>query len=115
MKQKFIQIWKARDLRNSLLYILGLLVIFRLAAHIPILGVDASALKDLFNNNQVLGMLNMFSGGSMENFSVVMMGVGALADWIGILYTLIIACSFKLITVFLYNSVFKTRELVKSK
>lgn len=75
MFDKINQIWKARDLRNSLLYVLGLLVIFRLAAHIPIPGVNEVALKNLFASNQMLGMMNLFSGGGMETFSVVMMGV----------------------------------------
>jgi preprotein translocase subunit SecY len=52
-----------------------MLVIFRLAAHIPVPGVDAVALKNLFASNQILGMMNLFSGGGMENFSIVMMGV----------------------------------------
>lgn len=72
---KLIQIWKARDLRNNLLFVLAMLVIFRFAAHIPVPGVDTSALQDFFGKNQVLGLLNMFSGGSMENFSIVMMGI----------------------------------------
>ena len=72
---KILQIWKARDLRKSILFVLGMLVVFRLAAHIPIPGVDAQALKDIFANNQILGLLNIFSGGSMKNFSIVMMGV----------------------------------------
>jgi len=75
MFDKINQIWKARDLRNSLLYVLGLLVIFRLAAHIPIPGVNEIALKNLFASNQMLGMMNLFSGGGMETFSIVMMGV----------------------------------------
>ena len=72
---KFIQIWKAKDLRNNILFILAMLVIFRIAAHIPVPGVDTSALKDFFNDSQMMGMLNMFSGGSMANFSIVMMGI----------------------------------------
>ncbi len=76
MVQKITQIWKARDLRNNILFVLGMLAIFRLAAHIPIPGVDVSALKGFFQSNQILGLLNIFSGGSMENFSIVMMGVG---------------------------------------
>ena len=70
------KIWHTRDLRNSLLFVLGALAVFRLAAHIPIPGVDVVALKDFFSSNQMLGMLNLFSGGGMENFSIVMMGVG---------------------------------------
>ncbi len=76
MFDKLIQIWKARDLRKNILFVLGMLVIFRLAAHIPIPGVDLVALKNLFASNQILGLLNLFSGGGMETFSVVMMGVG---------------------------------------
>jgi preprotein translocase subunit SecY len=52
-----------------------MLVVFRLAAHVPVPGVNAVALKNLFASNQVLGLMNLFSGGGMENFSIVMMGV----------------------------------------
>lgn len=75
MFEKIIQIWKVRDLRNNILFVLGMLVIFRLAAHIPIPGVNISALQDVFSNNQILGLMNIFSGGGMQNFSIVMMGV----------------------------------------
>ncbi len=72
---KIIQIWKIKDLRKNILFVLAMLVIFRLAAHIPIPGVDVSALKEFFASNQILGLLNVFSGGVMENFSIVMMGI----------------------------------------
>lgn len=75
MWNKLIQIWKAKDLRNNILFVLGMLVVFRFAAHIPIPGVNSEALKDVFSSNQVLGLMNIFSGGGMQNFSVVMMGV----------------------------------------
>ena len=74
--EKLIQIWKARDLRNSILFVLAMLAIFRVAAHIPVPGVDAVALRDFFNSNQILGLMNIFAGGGMQNFSIVMMGVG---------------------------------------
>jgi preprotein translocase subunit SecY len=73
--EKIRQIWKVRDLRNNILFVLGLLLIFRLAAHIPVPGVDAQALKQLFASNQLLGFMDLFSGGGMSNFSIVMMGV----------------------------------------
>ncbi|MDP3836862.1 MAG: preprotein translocase subunit SecY [bacterium] len=76
MFHKLQQIWKVKDLRNSVLFVLAMLVIFRLAAHIPVPGVDAVALKNLFASNQVLGLMNIFSGGGMENFSIVLMGIG---------------------------------------
>jgi len=76
MLDKVIQIWKAKDLRKNILFVLGMLVVFRLAAHIPIPGVNIGALHDFFNGKQVLGLMNVFSGGSMQNFSIVMMGIG---------------------------------------
>lgn len=75
MFEKFRQIWKAKDLRNSIIFVLAMLVIFRLAAHIPIPGVDTAGLKNFFNGNAVLGFMNVFSGGGMENFSIIMMGI----------------------------------------
>lgn len=76
MIAKLQQIWKATDVRNSIFYVLALLVVFRIAAHIPVPGINASDLQQYFQSNQVLGMLDLFSGGAMQNFSVVMLGVG---------------------------------------
>ncbi len=73
---KLAAIWKSKDLRASIIFVLLMLVVFRLAAHIPVPGVDPAALRDLFASNQILGLMNLFSGGGMENFSIVMMGVG---------------------------------------
>lgn len=70
------KIWKTHDLRNKLLFVAIMMLIFRVAAHIPIPGVDAAALESLFSQNQVLGLINLFSGGALENFSIVMLGVG---------------------------------------
>jgi len=75
MWEKFNRVWKIKNLRNSILFVLGMLVIFRLVAHIPIPGVNKEALSDLLAGNQILGMLNVFSGGTIENFSIVMMGI----------------------------------------
>ncbi|RMD58930.1 preprotein translocase subunit SecY [Candidatus Parcubacteria bacterium] len=75
MWQKLVQVWKIRDLRKDIIFVLLMLAVFRLAAHIPIPGVDVNALRQFFRSNQILGLLNVFSGGSMENFSIVMMGV----------------------------------------
>ncbi|MFH0874267.1 MAG: preprotein translocase subunit SecY [Candidatus Komeilibacteria bacterium] len=70
------QIWQAKDLRNKILFVLAMLVVYRIAAHIPIPGIDASNLKDFFSSNQILGLVNVFSGGGLMNFSIVMLGVG---------------------------------------
>ncbi len=75
MMEKILKIWRMRDLRNSILFVLAMLVVFRLAAHIPIPGVNAQALRELFASNQLLGMMNLLSGGGLQNFSIVMMGV----------------------------------------
>lgn len=75
MLKKLQQIWKAKEIRNNIFYVLALLIVFRIAAHIPIPGVDTSSLKTLFGGNDVLGLVNLFSGGGLQNFSVVMLGV----------------------------------------
>lgn len=63
------------DLRRRILFTLGMLVIFRFIAHVPLPGVDAQKLSDLFERNAMLGMLDLFSGGAMRFFSVAAMGV----------------------------------------
>ena len=62
-------------MRNKILFVLGMLVVFRLAAHIPIPGINLVNLREFFSSNQIFGLLNLFSGGGMQNFSIVMMGV----------------------------------------
>ena len=63
-------------LRKRLLFVIGALVVFRIAASIPIPGVDHVALQQFFANNQFLGLLNVFSGSGLSNLSIVMLGVG---------------------------------------
>ena len=75
MMEKILKIWRIRDLRRNILFVLAMLVIFRLVAHIPVPGVNAQALRELFASNQLLGMMNLLSGGGLQNFSIVMMGV----------------------------------------
>lgn len=76
MLEKIRQIWKTKDLRNNIIFVLVMLIIFRLFAHLPIPGIQVQGLKEFFSSNQFLGLLNIFSGGGLENFSVVMLGVG---------------------------------------
>jgi len=73
---KVIQIFKIRDLRNKILFVLGVLVIFRIMANIPIPGIDAENLKDFFGQFQMLGLLNIFTGGALANLSIAMLGLG---------------------------------------
>jgi preprotein translocase subunit SecY len=75
MLEKFQTIWRIKEIRGSLLFVAGMMVIFRVAAHIPLPGVNLDALRNFFQANQILGLLNMFSGGTISNFSVVAMGV----------------------------------------
>lgn len=76
LAEKLKQIWLAREIRTDIIFVLICLVIFRAAAHIPVPGVDASGLQSFFSSNQILGLLNIFTGGGLENFSIVMLGVG---------------------------------------
>lgn len=76
MWQKLTLVWKIPEVRNKILFVLGLLLVFRAAAHIPVPGVNVEALNNFFQSNQFLGLLNVFSGGGYDTFSVVMLGVG---------------------------------------
>jgi preprotein translocase subunit SecY len=63
-------------LRKRILFTLGALIIFRLLAIIPVPGVDASKLASFFSSSQLLGLINLFSGGGFSNLSIIMLGVG---------------------------------------
>ena len=63
-------------LRKRILFVLGALLLFRALAAIPIPSIDLVLLEQFFQNNQFLGLLNIFSGGGLANLSVVMLGVG---------------------------------------
>lgn len=76
MIQKISRIFKIKDLRNKVFFIFFILVVFRLAANIPVPGVDTAQLKEFFENNQLFSFLNLFSGGGLKNISIVMLGVG---------------------------------------
>jgi preprotein translocase subunit SecY len=75
MLQAVSNAFKLPDLRRKIIFTLGILVIFRLAAHIPIPGVNRAGLADIFATNELLGLLDIFSGGALSNFSVMAMGV----------------------------------------
>lgn len=63
-------------LRTRILFVFGALMVFRLLAAIPVPGINAAQLQAFLNNNQFLGLLNVFSGGGFSNLSIVMLGVG---------------------------------------
>jgi len=70
-----IRIFKTKDLRNRIFFTLFIIFAFRLAAHITVPGVDPKALSDVFGQNGALSIFSALTGGSMENFSIVMMGL----------------------------------------
>ena len=73
---KLWQIFKIKDLRNKILFVLSILVVARIFANIPIAGVNLLKLKEFFASNQAFGLLNMVTGGAMSNFSIAMLGLG---------------------------------------
>ncbi len=73
--QAMLDAFSLPDLRRRILITVGILVAFRFIAHVPLPGVDPVALQELFESNALLGMLNLFSGGAMRQFSVASMGV----------------------------------------
>jgi len=74
--QKIALIFKDRQLRNKILFVLFILVVFRLAANIPIPGIDLTKIKEFFAQNQFFGLLNLFVGGTMSRLSIIMLGLG---------------------------------------
>ncbi len=75
MLQAVFNAFRIPDLRKKILFTIGMLLIFRLIAHIPLPNVDHAALDRLFRNNAFLGTLNLFSGSALRTFSIAMMGV----------------------------------------
>ncbi|MEK7583016.1 MAG: preprotein translocase subunit SecY [Patescibacteria group bacterium] len=73
---KFTKIFKVGDIRNKILFIVGLLVISRLAAAIFIPGVDPAKLDGFFQDNQLFSLVSAFTGGGLDQFSIVMLGLG---------------------------------------
>lgn len=69
-------LFKIKELRNKILFVLGVLVVFRIAANIPVPGIDIEKLKSFFEGNQLFGLINIFTGGAMSNLSIVMLGLG---------------------------------------
>lgn len=67
--------FKIPELRRKIIITAIIIVIYRIAAHIPVGGVDLAALRSLFEGNQFLGLLNIFSGGTLGNFSVISLGL----------------------------------------
>lgn len=76
MLKKLTLLFKIPELRKKVFFVLGVLIVFRIAASIPVPGVDPLRLKSFLAGNQFFGLLNIFSGGVLDNLSIVMLGVG---------------------------------------
>ena len=68
---------KYGDLKRRLLFLLGALIVYRIGTHVPVPGINASVLEELFKSQQngILGLFNMFSGGALERFSILALGI----------------------------------------
>ncbi|OGE65048.1 preprotein translocase subunit SecY [Candidatus Daviesbacteria bacterium RIFCSPLOWO2_02_FULL_36_7] len=70
-----INAFKIVELRRKIIITVILIVLVRIAAHIPVSGVDLKGLQQLFASNQFLGLLDIFSGGTLANFSIISLGL----------------------------------------
>jgi len=75
IRQNLERIWSNRPLRKKLLFTAGIFFVFRLLAHVPLPGVDVTQLQQIFAGNQFLSLLNIFSGGTLANFSIAAVGI----------------------------------------
>ncbi|MEK7498587.1 MAG: preprotein translocase subunit SecY, partial [Patescibacteria group bacterium] len=75
-KETLFQVFTSKELRKKIFIVLGMLIVVRLLATIPVPGVDILRLKSFLESNQLFGLFNLFSGGSFSNFSIAMLGVG---------------------------------------
>jgi preprotein translocase subunit SecY len=73
--EALLNAFRAPDLRRRILFVAGILLVFRFLAHVPVPGVDATQLADFLESSPIFGLLDLFSGGGLTNFSVVALGV----------------------------------------
>ena len=75
MFESLLQAFRAPDIRRRILFVAGILIVFRFLAHVPVPGVDRTALANFFAGNPLFGLLDLFSGGGLSTFSVVGLGM----------------------------------------
>ena len=75
MFESLLNAFRAPDIRRRILVVLGLLIVFRFLAAVPVPGVDPAQLANFLEGNPLFGLLNLFSGGGLSNFSVVALGM----------------------------------------
>src|SRR3989339_1560211 len=74
--EKYLKIFKIKDLRIKVLTVAFLLVCFRVLSAIPIPGVDKMRLEEFFGSNQLFSFVGIMAGGTLRNLSIIMLGVG---------------------------------------
>ena len=75
MFDSLLNAFRAPDIRRRVLYVLALLIVFRLLAAVPVPGIDSAQLKKFLEGNPIFGLLDLFSGGGLAAFSVVALGM----------------------------------------
>jgi len=73
--EALLNAFRAPDLRRRILFVAGILFVFRLLAHVPVPGVDRTALATFLDSSPIFGLLDLMSGGGLTTFSVVALGV----------------------------------------
>jgi preprotein translocase subunit SecY len=73
--EALVNAFRAPDIRRRILFILGMLIIVRMLAHVPVPGVDRDQLENFMGNNDFFQLLNLFSGGGLQNLSIIALGV----------------------------------------
>ena len=75
MFDSLLNAFRAPDIRRRILVVLGLLIVFRFLAAVPVPGIDRTQLEQFLAGNPLFGLLNLFSGGGLSNFSVIALGM----------------------------------------
>ena len=75
MFESLLNAFRAPDIRRRILVVLGLLIVFRFLAAVPVPGIDRTQLEQFLAGNPLFGLLNLFSGGGLSNFSVIALGM----------------------------------------
>jgi preprotein translocase subunit SecY len=76
MLEKVIQIFKIKELRNKILFVLAIFVVFRLMANVPMPGIDPEGMKSFFEDFGIFRFASAFTGGALDKFSIIMLGLG---------------------------------------
>ena len=71
MFDSLLNAFRAPDIRRRILFVLGILIVYRLLAQVPLPGIDRAALADFFKNNAAFGIIDLFAGGGLSQLSIV--------------------------------------------